>query len=211
MPSRLEQYLDEVSRPLPPGTQRAEWRTETEQHLSALIAAYEELGHSHEEATELAVSRFGEAREIGRQVKAETRRSTTRMGASTVVFLVPVILGFVAMAISASLYAQTGNEHLRATMMVMGHLFDGLAFALGGWWFARRLSNRLSLWHALCALLVGVPICFISFTFLACIATSAQKPSPVDVLPRLPVRFAIAATSALITRAVYRYRSRKVA
>jgi len=212
MSIRLEQYLDEVSRPLPPGTQRAEWRSETEQHLSALIAAYEELGHSHEEATDLALSRFGEAQKIGRQVQAETHRFTAMTGWPTIVFLVPIILGFAGMAVSASLYAQTGDEQLRAMMMTMGHLFDGLAFALGGWWFARRMSSGLSLRDILLALFVGVSICTVIAAFILCASISFHTLNPAyDILPRLPVQFANAATCALITRAVCRYRSRKVA
>jgi hypothetical protein len=211
MPSRLEQYLDDVSRPLPVGQQRAEWRLETEQHLSALVAAYEELGHSHEEATELALNRFGEAHEIGRQVQAETHGSAARTGWSTVVFLVPVALGFAAMAISASLYAQTGDERLRATMMFMGHLFDGMAFTLGGWWFARRMSGGLSVRDVLLALFVGVQVCVVTAAFLVCTADAAHTPNLSYVLPRLPVRFAIAATSASLTRVAYRYRYRKIA
>jgi hypothetical protein len=75
MQSRLEQYLEEVSHPLPV-SKRIEWRSEAEQHLVALVAAYEELGHSHEEAMELAIEKFGDANRLGSQMRSETEKST---------------------------------------------------------------------------------------------------------------------------------------
>jgi hypothetical protein len=74
MHNRLERYLDKVSRPMPV-REREEWRMEVEQHLASIIAAYEELGHSHEEATELALTRFGEAAQLGLQMQAESSKS----------------------------------------------------------------------------------------------------------------------------------------
>jgi hypothetical protein len=71
MQSPLEQYIEEITRPLPLA-EREEWRTEVEQHLDALIAAYEELGHSREEAVQLAAARFGAPERLGRQMRRET-------------------------------------------------------------------------------------------------------------------------------------------
>jgi hypothetical protein len=70
MRSRLEEYLEEVSRPLP-ASERSEWRTEAEQHLTALIEAHIELGYSPEEATDLALARFGAAAKLGERMRAE--------------------------------------------------------------------------------------------------------------------------------------------
>lgn len=72
--SRLEQYLDEVSRPLTPlgETARREWREEARQHLDDLVAAHAELGASENEAIEAALHQFGDAAKIGRAVRRES-------------------------------------------------------------------------------------------------------------------------------------------
>jgi hypothetical protein len=74
MPSRLEAYLDDLTHPLPTAEQRAEWRMEAEQHLAVMIAAYEELGHDHKTAVELALAAFGEAQQIGQRMQRECYR-----------------------------------------------------------------------------------------------------------------------------------------
>ena len=114
MSSRLEQYLEEVSKPIS-SHERVEWRTEAEQHLAALIAAYEELGYSQEEATELALNRFGEAQTVGKQVRAEMR--PVMFSPATVAFLAPLLLSFVVMYLAASSFAETGNQHTLPMML----------------------------------------------------------------------------------------------
>jgi hypothetical protein len=75
MPTRFERYLDEVSCPMPP-PERLEWRTEAEQHLAALAAAYEEMGHATEAATELALEKFGEANRVGALMRKEMEKTS---------------------------------------------------------------------------------------------------------------------------------------
>jgi hypothetical protein len=75
-PNRLEEYLDQLERPLTAlsPTARREWREEAHEHLQSLIAAHEELGSSPEEAVEAAVRQFGDAARIGRGLRSVARR-----------------------------------------------------------------------------------------------------------------------------------------
>jgi hypothetical protein len=56
-----------------PEAQRRELEQELRQHLAALVAAYEELGRTPEEATAAALARFGDPVRIGRRLARETR------------------------------------------------------------------------------------------------------------------------------------------
>src|SRR5579871_2590097 len=76
--ARLRGYLDALQGPMAPLGEEAqrEWRTEAETHLQYLIAAYEELGDTHEQAVAAALRRFSTVPETtGRQVRRETLRS----------------------------------------------------------------------------------------------------------------------------------------
>lgn len=72
--SRLEQYLDELERPLTSLGEnvRREWREEARQHLADLAAAHEELGTDPNTALEQALRQFGEAAKVGQAVRRES-------------------------------------------------------------------------------------------------------------------------------------------
>ncbi len=72
--SRLEQYLDELERPLTAlgETARREWREEARQHLADLAAAHEELGTDPDTALEQALHQFGEASKVGQAMRRES-------------------------------------------------------------------------------------------------------------------------------------------
>lgn len=72
--SRLEQYLDELERPLTAlgETARREWREEARQHLADLAAAHEELGTDPDIALEQALHQFGDAAKVGQAVRRES-------------------------------------------------------------------------------------------------------------------------------------------
>ncbi len=77
MHSPLEQYLEEVHSHLRvlPDLQRMEEVEEIRQHVEALVAARQELGHSEEEAIAQTLMQFCRARTIGGQLtKAYKRR-----------------------------------------------------------------------------------------------------------------------------------------
>ncbi len=72
--SRLEQYLDELERPLTAlgETVRREWREEARQHLADLAAAHEELATDADDALEQALHQFGDAATVGQAVRRES-------------------------------------------------------------------------------------------------------------------------------------------
>ena len=70
MNNRLNEYLTEVEtrlRPLPP-VDREQEIAEIAQHLNALISAHQNDGRTEEAATEAAITQFGTAREVGKQL-----------------------------------------------------------------------------------------------------------------------------------------------
>ncbi len=70
MPSRLESFLEEAERPLRhlSEEERADWRAELQTHLDDAIAQKEATGLSYESALESALTEFGQARRVGREV-----------------------------------------------------------------------------------------------------------------------------------------------
>jgi hypothetical protein len=96
MPSKLEQYLDEVSRPVA-AEYRSEWREETRQHLEAIIAEKVEQGLNREEAVSAALSAFGNARRIGEGVAWEALKTPPTVKG--------LVTGFVLALVVAPAYA----------------------------------------------------------------------------------------------------------
>jgi hypothetical protein len=145
---RREQYLTEITRSLPKIEQPV-FRTEAEQHLDALIAAYEDLGHTREEAMELALARFGDARTLGHHLGQEAMRTEFKQMLSPrmVRFVVPVVLYFTTMAFACLLLAGTEDEKLRLNLSVFAAVTQYISPVLGGVWLAQvvsRLPHRAS-------------------------------------------------------------------
>ena len=76
MHSPLEQYLEEVTTHLHilPAAQRTDEVEEIRQHVEALVAARQELGHSREEAISQTLTQFGRAQTVGRQLARAYKR-----------------------------------------------------------------------------------------------------------------------------------------
>jgi hypothetical protein len=75
---RIEAYLDQVVTQLPRRMSpacRLEHRAELAAHLEALVDAHIELGNDEETAALGALQRFGSAKELGRQLSREWKRS----------------------------------------------------------------------------------------------------------------------------------------
>ncbi len=70
-------HLNAPLRTMPP-QERAEVHQELRQHLDSLVAAYEELGASREQALGYALRSFGDPRRIGRRMYWEWYRSQWR-------------------------------------------------------------------------------------------------------------------------------------
>jgi hypothetical protein len=203
MPSRLEQYLDEVTQPVA-APHRAEWREEVRQHIEAMTAAYEEIGHSRDEAMEQALTQFGDARTVGAQVQARLARPATTIEAVKG-FVYPVALCFNVVGIYSLVWAYgilQGTEDAAnfSSLVNVGRAAQILAPLLAGWWMARRLKGRLSLRRILAGLLAGIPLCLLPNAMFHIVATAFQEPRLVDLLAWMPVWFVLAAGSAILTR-----------
>lgn len=141
MHSQLEEYLDNVEKPLAPlPTQaREEWREEARQHLESLVAAHEELGSSQEEAVEAALLQFGDAQTIGQQVRAATLDEVEGWRAASIacmLVILPVIFWLAAMGLIGTRILHQMNDigaDLSAfhRVAVSGFLMVPL---LGGYW-----------------------------------------------------------------------------
>ena len=77
MHKQLEDYLSTFAARLGklPGAQRDEELREIRQHLELLVASYRQQGKSEEEAVGLAISQFGRAEKIGRELGQVSRKS----------------------------------------------------------------------------------------------------------------------------------------
>ena len=201
MSSRLEQYLEEVSKPIS-SHERVEWRTEAEQHLAALIAAYEELGYNQEEATELALNRFGEAQTVGKQVRAEMR--PVMFSPATVTFLAPLLLSFVVMYLAASSFAETGNQHTLPMMLTKSGLLNGISALAYGGWVGRLLrdghyTRRSLLYFLPLTLWAGAGVCLVGAAFFASLTGVPPIPNSAYILLSTLVWCGIAVTTAALT------------
>ncbi|HZT44140.1 MAG TPA: permease prefix domain 1-containing protein [Chthonomonadaceae bacterium] len=77
--TQVEGYLEAIFRPLAavmPAEAQAEPKKEMRAHLEALIAAYQEIGASPEQAVQAALRQLGDARQVSRQWKREWERAT---------------------------------------------------------------------------------------------------------------------------------------
>jgi hypothetical protein len=207
MPSRLEQYLDEVTQPVA-APHRAEWREEVRQHVEAMAVAYEELGHTHDEATELALAQFGDARTVGKQVQARTARPATNIEAIKG-FVYPVALCFNVLGIISAVwsyaYLQGYNDMTGISSLIhAGRAVQLMAPLLAGWWMARRLNGRLSLRRILIGLLAGIPLSLIPNAMFNTVASGFQEPTLLSLLAWMLVWFVLAAGTAIATRRVSR-------
>jgi hypothetical protein len=77
MHKQLEAYLNTFATRLGklPGAQREDELREIRQHLELLISSHREQGKSEEAAVELAISQFGRAEKIGRELGQASRKS----------------------------------------------------------------------------------------------------------------------------------------
>jgi hypothetical protein len=126
-------------------TAAEEWKSEAEQHLRSLIAAFEELGDSHEDAVRQALARFGNAPTLSRSMRRETRRQQRRRDPAQRVFdaisaaygpsILPV-LPFVAYAV---LYDRDAPGQSVCLVLTRGACL--LAPVLSGWALAGPTGN----------------------------------------------------------------------
>ena len=83
MHKQLEDYLNTFALRLDklPVAQREEQLHEIQQHLEASIASHREHGKPEEEAIGLAISQFGRAEEIGRDLNRSVNKISTKRAA----------------------------------------------------------------------------------------------------------------------------------
>jgi uncharacterized membrane protein len=97
MHKQLEAYLNTFATRLGklPGAQRDDELREIQQHLELLIASHREQGKSEEEAVRLAISQFGRAEKIGRDLSEANSKSNKAHSAVSAVVVTSVSM-FVA-------------------------------------------------------------------------------------------------------------------
>jgi len=191
MPSRLEKYLDEVTRPVAPA-QRAEWQEEAQQHLDALVAAHEELGLSREEAVEAAIGSFGEAKQIGKSIERESSGSTFRqaVGKGILRFALPVLACFFPMACAAALFGVVGGEAYLATLRMAGGVLLVLTPVLGGWNAGIKASPHHPLRDVLLVPALGAMLCSPDSLIFSVFRHPTLRPDPRDAALWLPLALA---------------------
>ena len=164
MHSRLEQYLDELERPLTALTPeaRADWREEARQHLLALAAAHEELGTPPEEAAEAALRQFGDAQQIGRQVQQFAPEHLRKeggwraIGQAYLLFSVPLMLGIIAMTGCYYAYVFSGGLFSLDALRIAGVCAFVLVPLLGGWRVGTRMPGRRLGWRLSAAIALSI-------------------------------------------------------
>ena len=200
-PSPFQQYLNDVSKPLPAAEQEA-WRTEVSQHLEAMIAAYEELGYSRVNAVTLALERFGAAKTLGTHLRTETNKSDrwSLWRENCVNFIVPVFLCFTGIGIACLVYSATGSEALLHGIMVAGSLCSFAAPLLGGTWMGYRAAPHNSFQHLLVAILCTMPYCLMPLLMFV----NVQDPGWVLSMPKALIPLALWVPLAVIGAAMTR-------
>ena len=164
MHSRLEQYLDELERPLTgvaPQT-RNEWREEARQHLLALAAAHEEMGSPPEQALEAALRQFGHAPRIGKQLRRSLLGHPLNGRVTFALFSGPVIASLLLMIGLGYAYVLSGSPAALAAMRISGACAFVAVPVIGGWRIGTRQRRGWLGWRVLAALtlsaLAFVPI-----------------------------------------------------
>lgn len=189
MSSRLERYLDEISKPLPE-PQRSEWREEVRQHLEALIAAHQELGLSRDAATEVAIASFGEAQIIGKNVQRETNDLRFQPphpvldGAFR--FLMAIFPGFLTLGVAAGFYAFDGGDEYLANIGRLADAFSLILPLFAGWVVGRKASPRHLRRDLLAAPLLGYIASLPMAMTFSCLHQPNWRPSPVEIALWLP-------------------------
>jgi hypothetical protein len=156
--SRLEQYLDELERPLAGLSEgvRSEWREEARQHVLGLAAAHEELGSSPDEALEAALRQFGNARRIGEQVRQFSLGQDLDGKTAFTLFSAPVIVTLILMIGLNYWYAWSSSDAaLRAMALTGAQMFIAVP-VIGGWRVGRRIRTARRKMRPLCGLLLSV-------------------------------------------------------
>ena len=189
MSNRIEQYLEEISRPLAE-PQRSEWREEVRQHIESLVAAHQELGLSRDDAVEAAIASFGAAQNIGADVKRETANlghsSATLALWGMTQFVIAVIPGFITLGALAALYALYGGEEFLANIGRIAASLAVISPLFAGWVIGRKASpNHLRR----DLLLVPIMGCFASLPMAMIFSVLHQpgwKPNPMEIALWLP-------------------------
>jgi hypothetical protein len=146
--AQLQRYLDDLEKPVTTlgEAERQEWRAEAEAHLCSMIAAYEELGMSHEEAVQTALARFGKPTPLGFRMRlAELRRAAKQNPENRVTnfvvscgarFVLPALASFLLFVLLYT-YTDSPSAHFLARNITRGMLLLGPF--LCGWQLGGRL------------------------------------------------------------------------
>lgn len=208
----LRPYLDALTSALP-GPEAAEWRQEAGQHLAAMAAAYEELGHAPEEAARLAAARFGDPGEIGRRMLGESRKArwqsfTRGVAEATATFVGPPALCFALLGILTAAYGYVGNDGYLAALRTEGQVMLYAAPLLSGAWMGRRARGPLRPLVTGAALFASFWMCLAYVIFFRCVVDAMAAPSLPEALRAMPAWLALTAAGALVSRAGARHRRR---
>jgi hypothetical protein len=176
---RLEQYLDELCRPIPP-LERDDRRREMALHLAALVEAGEEMGLTPAQAVEEAVRQFGAPREM----RAAWRRSYRWQRLATAA--AAAVLTLSGLGAALVLTAMCRDTHLNLVQSLVAGALPPLVL---GFWAARR--GREKEWAALRSL-AWTPAAALLVTEL--VPVPAPIPAP-DVLLSRVVLWCIAAAA----------------
>jgi hypothetical protein len=178
--SRLEEYVQAATARLPE-SDRALEQMEMRQHLSALIAAHEELGDTTETATDAAVKQLGDARVL-RQELLKTHRRARLHGLTSAplsefwtINWVPAVFGaVVGGGILGALYARE-RFPLRRSSLILACVVQTAVVAGFGWML---WQNWLHI-GIMCALYWGLMTsCALLGFQLASVSTSERLQSP---------------------------------
>jgi len=153
---QIAAYLDAVEISTAQGAEaQEEWRAEAESHLRSLIAAYEELGDTHEQAVRAALARFGKPATIGFRMRMEMIRQAERKNPETQVtnyilkscagFVLPVLAAFIGFILlidySDSTAAQALARNITIGLLLLGPLFSGWLLGRRPHWLLAQVQR----------------------------------------------------------------------
>lgn len=203
MHTRLESYLEELERPLEGLSvdARREWREEAQQHLLALVEAHEELGRTPEEAVEAAISSFGNAEQLGQEMRRELTprageqfltglRGALRpwrsragnpwegLGRAFGLFTLPAFAAFVAVVVPFLHLLVNDGPEVMTVLTLSGQIGYWLVPLVGGAWLGRwsgpqRTEPRTNLPGLLLGLVGACPFA----NFLRLVAANFIRPT----------------------------------
>ena len=146
----VERFYEQFNRQIArmPQVERSELQLELRQHLDGLVAAYEEIGCSPEEAVESALRRFGDPKKIGRGLYREWRRTDPER-AATVTMIVTLVALFPAGCLALLASASPFTDGALVAPALLAGLITGWKHPGGTWrgalWGAASVAGAVLL------------------------------------------------------------------